>query len=253
MDLGLKGKVAIITGGARGIGAGISEVLAEEGATLVIDYRSDPVECEAFTENLAKTYGIRTIAVQADISKPENVERLFATAIEAFGGVDLLVNNAGVMGRSKIEEMPLSEWQRFLDTNLTGMFLMCQKFIQHCLQEKKGGRCVNVLSKSAVSTNSKDNTHYVASKGGALALTRGLANEVTQYGIYFNAIMPGYVESHHAWHGVLSPEAERKRQLIPTKTIAQPKEMGYITAFLLSDKASQMAGTIVDVTGGLLL
>ena len=86
-----------------------------------------------------------------------------------------------------------------------------------------------------------------------MALTKGLANEMTQHGIYFNAILPGYVASHSAWHGQLSPEAERKRQLIPTKTIAKPKEMGYITAFLLSDKANQMAGAIVDVTGGLLL
>ena len=113
MDLGLKGKVAIVTGGARGIGAGISEVLAEEGVNLVIDYRSAPEECEGFAQELARVYGIRTIAVQADISKAEDVERLFEKAIGEFGGVDLLVNNAGVMGRSKIEEMPLAEWQRF--------------------------------------------------------------------------------------------------------------------------------------------
>ena len=254
MDLGLQGKVAIVTGGARGIGAGISEVLAQEGANLVIDYRSDPQECESFAERLAQQYGVKTIAVQADISRPEEVEMLYARALEAFGGVDRLVNNAGVMGRSPIEEMPLSEWQRFMDTNLTGMFLMSQKFIQHCLAEKKGGRAVNVLSKSAISTNSTANTHYVASKGGALALTRGLANEVTKHHIYFNAIVPGYVMSHGTAHGRgTSPEAERKRMLIPTQTVAMPIEMGYVTAFLLSDKASQMAGAVVDVTGGLLL
>jgi NAD(P)-dependent dehydrogenase (short-subunit alcohol dehydrogenase family) len=253
MDLGLRGKVAIITGGARGIGAGISEVLAEEGANLVIDYRSDPEACERFAHDLGKTYGVKTIALQADISVEENVHRLFARAIDAFGEVDLLVNNAGVMGRSPVEQMPLSEWQRFMDTNLTGMFMMCQAFIRHCLSRQKKGRCVNVLSKSAVSTNSTANTHYVASKGGALALTRGLANEMTKRGIYFNAILPGYVANHSSWSGELSPEQERKRLLIPTQTIAQPKEMGYVTAFLLSDKASQMAGAVVDCTGGLLL
>jgi NAD(P)-dependent dehydrogenase (short-subunit alcohol dehydrogenase family) len=254
LNLQLKGKVAIVTGGARGIGAGICEVLAEEGVNLVVDYRSDPEECEAFAENLGKTHGVKTIAVQADISVESEVNKLYGRAFEAFGGVDLLVNNAGVMGRSPIESMPLSEWNRFIATNLTGMFMMCQAFIRHCLEQKKGGRCVNVLSKSAISTNSTHNTHYVTTKGGALALTKGLANEMTKNGIYFNAIVPGYVQSHGTAHGKgTSPEAERKRLLIPTQTVAQPKEMGYITAFLLSPLASQMAGAIVDVTGGLLL
>ncbi len=253
MDLMLKGKVAIVTGGARGIGAGICEVLAEEGVDIVVDYRSDPEECETFARDLGKRHGVRTIAVQADISKEENVQMLYEQAIDAFGGVDLLINNAGVMGRSAVEAMPLSEWHRFLDTNLTGMFMMCQAFIQHCLSNNKQGRCVNVLSKSAISTNSTANTHYVASKGGALALTRGLANEMTQHGIYFNAIVPGYVASHGTKHGTGTPESEAKRMLIPTKTVAQPIEMGYITAFLLSPRASQMAGAIVDCTGGLLL
>ena len=238
MDLGLRGKTAIITGGARGIGAGISEVLAQEGANLVINYHSAPEECEAFAHSMEEKYGIKSIAVQADIR---------------YQGVDLLVNNAGVMGKIPIEDMPKSEWDRFMDTNLTALFLTSQTFIRHCLKEKKGGRCVNVLSKSAVSTNSSGNVHYMASKGGGLMLTKGLANEMTKHGIYFNAILPGYVISHGTDYDKGTEEAERKRLMIPTQKYATPIEMGYVTAFLLSDKASQMAGSIVDCTGGLLL
>ena len=253
MDLGLRGKTAIITGGARGIGAGISEVLAQEGANLVINYHSAPEECEAFAHSMEEKYGIKSIAVQADIRYQEESDKVFNKAIEIFGGVDLLVNNAGVMGKVPIEEMPKTEWDRFMDTNLTALFLTSQTFIRHCLEEKKGGRCVNVLSKSAVSTNSSGNVHYMASKGGGLMLTKGLANEMTKHGIYFNAILPGYVISHGTDYDKGTEEAERKRLMIPTQKYATPIEMGYVTAFLLSDKASQMAGSIVDCTGGLLL
>ena len=103
--------------------------------------------------------------MQADIRYQEEIDKVFNKAIEIFGGVDLLVNNAGVMGKVPIEEMPKIEWDRFMDTNLTALFLTSQTFIRHCLEEKKGGRCVNVLSKSAVSTNSSGNVHYMASKG----------------------------------------------------------------------------------------
>lgn len=253
MDLGLRGKTAIITGGARGIGAGISEVLAQEGANLVINYHSSPEECQAFADKMAAQYGVRTVAIQADIRYQEEIDKVFEAAIDAFGGVDLLVNNAGVMGKVPVQDMPKSEWDRFMDTNLTALFLTSQTFIRHCLAENKGGRCVNVLSKSAVSTNSTGNVHYMASKGGGLMLTKGLANEMTKHGIYFNAIMPGYVVSHGTEFDKGTEEAERKRLMIPTQKYGTPIEMGYVTAFLLSDKASQMAGAIVDCTGGLLL
>ena len=253
MDLGLRGKTAIVTGGARGIGAGISEVLAQEGANLVINYHSAPEECEAFARKMAEQYGVKAIAVQADIRYQEEIDKVFAAAIDAFGGVDLLVNNAGVMGKVPVEDMPKSEWDRFIDTNLSALFLTGQTFVRHCLREKKGGRCVNVLSKSAVSTNSTGNVHYMASKGGGLMLTKGFANEVTKYGIYFNAILPGYVISHGTDFDKGTEEAEKKRLLIPTQKYGTPIEMGYVTAFLLSDKASQMAVSIVDCTGGLLL
>ena len=113
MDLGLQGKTAIITGGARGIGAGISEVLAQEGANLVINYHSAPEECEAFARKMAEQYGVKTIAVQADIRYQEEIDKVFAAAIEAFGGVDLLVNKAGVMGKVPVEDMPRCfPWRR---------------------------------------------------------------------------------------------------------------------------------------------
>ncbi len=253
MDLGLAGKIALVTGGARGIGAGISTVLAQEGANLVVNYRSAPEECEAFAKRLADTYGVKTVAVQADVSRESEIERLFQTAVDAFGGVDLLVNNAGTWGNTLVQDIETEEWNRLVETNLTGMFILCRTFARHCLAQKKGGRCVNVLSKAAVSTNSVGNVHYMATKGGGLMLTKGFANELTQYGIYFNAILPGYVISHGAAYDKVTPETERKKKLLKTGQFATAEEMGYVTAFLLSDKASQVAGEIMDCTGGLLL
>ena len=194
------------------------------------------------------------VHLKGDVGDVEAMKAMVAElAAKHNGCLDFLVNNAGVMGKIPIEDMPKSEWDRFMDTNLTALFLTSQTFIRHCLKEKKGGRCVNVLSKSAVSTNSSGNVHYMASKGGGLMLTKGLANEMTKHGIYFNAILPGYVISHGTDYDKGTEEAERKRLMIPTQKYATPIEMGYVTAFLLSDKASQMAGSIVDCTGGLLL
>ncbi|MDL2225681.1 SDR family oxidoreductase [Eubacteriales bacterium OttesenSCG-928-M02] len=253
MDLGLKGKVALVTGGARGIGAGICEVLAEEGANLVVNYRSDPDECEAFAYGLGEAHGVEVLAVQADISREEEVEMLFEKALSRFSDIPLVVNNAGAMGRSAFAHMETAEWMRFVDTNLNGMFYVSRAFCRHRLAVKGPGRGVNVLSKSAVSTNSTNNVHYCATKAGGIGLTRGLTNELMAEGIVFNAIMPGYVRSHSAKFESGTEVGEQRRSLIPSGKFGTPREMGDITAFLLSERASQIAGVILDATGGLLL
>lgn len=254
MDLGLKGKVAIITGGARGIGAGISEVLAQEGAHLVIDYRSAPEECEAFAKRLSEQYGVKTVAIQSDISTKEGVDRVYDCAMQMFGTVDLLVNNAAVLGNQKIEDITLDSWQKFMDTNVTAVFLMSQRFIQICREQKKGGRAVNVIAKGFYAITDGGMSEYVTSKGGAYSFTRSIAKEVAPDGIIFNGLVPGYVNSHFANFEDGSARSERRRQNLPRKMFASPRDMGHVTAFLLSETcATQVIGVIMDATGGLLL
>ncbi len=254
MDLGLKGKYAIVTGGAKGIGAGISEVLAEEGANIVIDYRSDPEYCTKFAVDLAERYGVKIIAVQADVSIHEEVDKLYATAFSAFPQIDILVNNAGGGGVSKpFGELEIADFRKVQDNNLNSAFMMSRIFVRHCLERKSTGHIVNVLSKSAVTTNSYNNTSYISAKGGMLSMTRGLAHEVARYGIYVNGILPGYVENSKGSHQVGHERGDRVVQYIPTGRFGTPREMGNVVAFLCSEKSSQMIGAIVDCSGGTML
>jgi len=255
MDLGLGGKVAIVTGGAKGIGSGISEVLAEEGANLVIDYRSDPEYCEQFASELAKRCGVKIVAVQADVSRADEVEKLYAAAFAAFDGIDILVNNAGGGGGipKPFYNLEIADFRRVQDNNLNSAFMMSRIFTKYCVNNKRGGHIVNVLSKSAVTTNSFNNTSYVSAKGGMLSMTRGLAHEVASYGIYVNGILPGYVENSKGSHRIGSERGDRVIQYIPTKRFGTPREMGNVVAFLCSEKSSQMIGAIVDCSGGTML
>ncbi len=256
MDLGLKGKVAIVTGGAKGIGSGISEVLAEEGANVVIDYRSDPAYCEKFAEDLAKRCGVRTLAVQADVSIAEQVDKLYEAAFAAFGSIDILVNNAGggSGGRPKaFYELEIEDFRRYQDNNLNSAFMMSRIFVRYCFENKRQGHIVNVISKNAVTTNSYNNTSYISAKGGMLSMTRGLAHEVARYGIYVNGILPGYVENSKGSHKIGSERGDRVIQYIPTKRFGTPREMGNVVSFLCSEKSAQMIGAIVDVSGGTML
>ncbi len=253
MDLGLKGKVAIITGGAKGIGRGCSEILAQEGANLVINYRSDPENAEKVAKELRETCGVEVITVQGDASLPETVDKIFDEAIKKYGTIDILVNNAGGGGVKKnFEDLTYEEWKRVLNNNINGQFLMCRKMIEYWKGLGRGGHIVNVVAKCCVISNSINNQAYASAKGALLSLTRSLANEVTKYGIYVNGINPGYVMTER----VHRPGSERyiqKLPLLPTGEFATPQDMGNVVAFLCSPQACQMIGTVVDCTGGTLL
>lgn len=251
MDLGLKNKIAIVTGGAKGIGAGISEVLAEEGVNIVIADFAPLEETDLFADQLRQTYGIKVLAVKADIGKPEDIENIYKETLENFGTVDILMNNAGIGGPLKFDDITLEILQKYEKVNLEGVFLMTAKFIRICLEQNKGGHIVNTLSKSAFTTNSGGNTPYIATKGAISAYTRGLAKEMGPKGIYINAIIPGYVDTPGT-----SMDPNRSSSVlkyIPSGKLAQPKEIGYVSAFLCSEKACQMMGVLVDVTGGTML
>ena len=255
MNLGLKGKIAIVTGGSKGIGAGCCEVLAEEGCNLVINYRSDVEGSEAFAKSLADRTGVKVIAVCADVSLPDEVDQLVQAALDAFGTVDILINNAGA-GKSTVkkpfDQLTYGEWRMMQDNNLNSAFLMCNRLVAYWRKQQRRGHIVNVISKSAFTTNSSENTPYVSAKGGLAAMTRGLANEVTTDGIYVNGIIPGYVQTERS-HAVGTERYEQMLPLLPTGKFGTPRDMGYVAAFLCSDLANQVIGALVDCTGGTML
>ena len=255
MDLGLKGKVAIVTGGAKGIGSGISEVLAEEGCNLIIDYRSDPEYSEKFAMDLAQRCGVRILAIQADVSAAEQVDKLFEAAFKEFGTIDILVNNAGGgTGTPKpFWNLEVSDFRRSQDNNLNSAFMCSRLAVKYWVENKIGGHIVNVCSKNAITTNSYNNTSYISAKGGMVSMTRGLAHEVAHLGIFVNGILPGYVENSKGGHKLGAERGDRVIQYIPSKRFGTPREMGNVVAFLVSEKSSQMIGAIVDVSGGTML
>lgn len=255
MDLGLKNKVAIVTGGGAGIGEAMCVTLAEEGVNVVIaDFR--PIEdTRALADKLHETYGVETMAVKVDISNPDNVNDLYDKVLDKFGTVDILMNNAGKMGLNRIEDVTIPELRKFEAVNIEGLFLMCQRLIKiHREQNRVNTWICNTVSKSAFSTNSGGNSPYIATKGAVASFTRGLASEVGREGIYVNGIIPGYVVTETTKN--IPNAAERSAamtKIIPVGREADPKEVADVAVFLSSPKACQCMGVLMDVTGGTML
>ncbi len=251
MDLGLKGKVVLITGGAHGIGGGISEVFAQEGADVVMNYyHSDAADCDAFAKKLEERYGIQAIAVSADITEEANILRLFDAAYEKFGTVDIVVNNTNFMNGANgpIDTFDVAKFQVAERADVEAMMITSRELVKHCKSLGKPGHIVNVLTKTVFFSSGIDNTPYIAVKGACTAFTRGLAHEVAKDNIFVNGIIPGYVMIEKT---MKKPERyEQTLNYIPMKRYATPMEMGYVVAFLCSNKAVQCNGALVDCSGG---
>ena len=252
MDLGFKGKTVIITGGTKGIGSGISTVFAQEGANLIIDYRSDVEGSEAFIKGLVDEYGVEAYGIQADVSKPEDIVRIFDFAEEKFGRLDVLINNAGGGKTTLTWDLSLEEWNDALANNVTGQFLMSKEFATRNMAQNKGGHIVNLLSKASVSTTTKGRGCYVTNKHAELGLTRQLAVDLTDKGFIVCGIMPGSVENQMMSAWTDEQRAERAKRC-PIGRLTTPVEMGYYVAWLASDKNMTAIGCGVDATAGMLL
>ena len=253
MDLGLKGKVAIVTGGGAGIGAGISTVLAEEGAVVVIADR-DYETAKKTAADLEEKTGSTVFPVAYDATDEASVKETFQTVIEKFGGVDCLVNNVGGGIAFKApQDITLADWDRANQLNMVSMFLASREFIVHRQQVKKPGRAVNVISKSAVSSGHKRGYDYATYKAAGIGFTRSISKEVADEGIVFNGIMPGYVATAKTHYDDPTPENEARRLKLPSKKFTTPHQLGDIVAFLLSERSSEIIGSTLDTTGGLLL
>lgn len=252
MELNLKGKTAIVTGGASGLGAAISELLVQEGANVVVNYLVDETNVQKFVNRLNKQYYKRVIAVYGDITKASDIDNVISTAVDKFGKVDILVNNAGIWPTAYVENMSDEEWEQTIKINLTGTFMFSKRVVQHLISRKSKGKIINIVSQAAFHGSTSGHAHYAAAKGGVVAFTVSLAREVAKYGINVTAVAPGMMRTPMN-KKVLAEREDEYINRIPLGRISDPVEVAYTVVFLASDKADYITGATVDVTGGMLM
>lgn len=246
----LDGKVAIVTGGSRGLGRVMASALVEAGASVALTARS--VEAaEAAAQGVADVGGasMRTLGLAVDVTKPPEVEAMVARTVEAFGRVDVLVNNAGINIRGPIEELPESAWDDVIDTNLKGPWLCCRA-VAPLFKGQKSGRIINVSSMLG-EVSLPDRTPYASSKGGLTLMTKTLALEWAPHGITVNALCPGPFKTEINTVLLTDPAVRATWQArIPLGRWGEPEELGPAVVFLASDASSFMTGATLFIDGG---
>jgi len=245
----LSGKVAVVTGASKGIGAGIAAALGAAGAAVIVNYASDAAGAQRVVQEIVRGDG-RAIAVQADVSSAADVSRLFAEAKREFGAPDILVNNAGVFRFDLLEAVTAGEFHREFDTNVLGPLLVTQEAAKHF--GPQGGSVINVSS--VVSTNSGPGMAvYASTKAAVDSLTRTLARELGPRKIRVNAISPGLTETEGARGlGVVGSDFAREKVAdTPLGRMAQPDDIAPVAVFLASDDAHWVTGECLRVAGGL--
>ncbi|MGI5970691.1 MAG: SDR family NAD(P)-dependent oxidoreductase [Oscillospiraceae bacterium] len=248
-SLDFSGKSVIVTGSTTGIGRAIAMMFAKLGARVVV---CNPIqaECDTVAEEI-EAGGGRASAIKADISDAEDVENLVKKTVEAFGGIDILINNAGIGGSVKpFVDTTHSDWDEVMAVNLRGTYMLSKLVARQMIEQGRGGRIVNISSIASLE-GSGHHTAYGASKAGVNSLTRTMAYELGKYGITVNAICPGFVETEITRRLLEDPE---KREAIiksnPMRKVGKPEDIASVAVFLASDCNSFLTGTQVVVDGG---
>jgi NAD(P)-dependent dehydrogenase (short-subunit alcohol dehydrogenase family) len=244
--------VLLITGASRGIGAATARIAAARGYTVVVNYHSRADAATTLVEEIASTGG-KAFAVQADVGREDDVLRMFEEVDRRAGPLTALVNNTGVLERQmRFDEMDPGRWQRVLTTNVIGSFLCAREAVRRMSTRHggQGGAIVNVSSAAARMGGANEYIDYAASKGAVDTMTVGLAREVATEGVRVNAVRPGPVYTDIHASGGEPGRIERIRSAIPMQRGGQPDEVAYAILWLLSDEASYVTGTILDVSGG---
>ncbi len=247
--LSLEGRVAIVTGGARGIGKAIAETLAARGANIaVVDLRMELAE-ETATEITTKS-GVEAIAIEADVSNQESVQAMVKSAVDKFGKVDILVNNAGITRDMLVMRMKEEDWDMVLNINLKGAF-NCAQALARPMMKARYGRIINISSVSGV-TGQAGQANYSSSKAGMIGLTKALAKELGSRNITVNAVAPGFIETVLT-HDLPEEIKDISMKLTPMGRFGQPQDIANAVAFLAAEESSFITGVVLQVDGGMVM
>ncbi len=248
-NLLLENKVALVTGASRGIGRAIALEFAARGAAVIVNYHKSPQAAEEVVKKIQESGG-KAAAFQADVSDIKQAEALVKFAVETFGDLSILVNNAGITRDQLIMMMPEADWDAVINTNLKSTFNCSKAAVKHMMR-KRTGRIINMASVAGEIGN-PGQTNYSASKGGQIAFTKALAREVAARNITVNALAPGFVDTEIL--GAMNPETlEAALKMIPLARKGLPEEIAYAAAFLASDQAAYITGQVLGVDGGMAM
>lgn len=242
-------QTAIVTGGSRGIGRAVAVRLAKDGMNLVINYRGNSAAAEE-TERMCRELGAEVLLVQGDVSRAEDCEKLAAQAKEAFGRVDVLVNNAGITRDGLLARMTEEDFRAVLDVNLVGPWNM-MKAVNRIMMKQRYGRIVNLSSVTGLMGN-MGQTNYAAAKAGILGMTKSYAREVASRGITVNAVAPGFIDTDMT---EAMPEGAKDKIIagIPMGRTGKPEDVAEAVAFLASEQAGYITGEVLRVDGGMAM
>ena len=259
MEKQFHGKTAIITGGAQGLGQAISYRLAAEGCNVVVADIND-AGIQETEEFIQKQYGVRTLGLNTDVTSDEQVAKLVDDTVKTFGGLDIMVSNAGILIAQPLDEFPPEKWMKVMEVNLFGYFL-CVKHAARVMKAQKSGAIIQINSKSGKKGSYK-NSAYAASKFGGIGLTQSAALELAEFGVRVNAICPGNMLDSPLWVNSLFKQYARTRGMteqevreyyvnqVPMKRGCSYEDVCNAVVFLASDQSSYMTGQAINVTGG---